>query len=106
MFASTNVFTAGPLFPADPFVVTCTLAPSMFNVAVAVPVTLPAVFEVNVIVHWPLASVFGPALVHVPVGAVCVAPLESVRVTSTCSPAAGPRPDPVSFNTVTVKEWG
>ena len=40
------------------------------SVADAWPVTLPAVGEVKVIVHWPLASVFAPACVHVPVGVV------------------------------------
>ena len=58
-------------------------------------------------VHWPAASVFGPAVVHVPVGAAWAAPSESVRVTSTCSPAAATKlPVPVSFSRVTVKVCG
>ena len=39
--------------------------------------TLPVVFDVNVIEHWPLASVFAPASVQVPVGVDVVAPFES-----------------------------
>src|SRR5437764_8477072 len=35
---------------------------------ISCPVTVPAVSEVKVIVHWPLALVFAPAPVHVPVG--------------------------------------
>jgi hypothetical protein len=58
------------------------------------PVTVPAVGEVSVIVHCPAASVFGPAVVHDPVGAVCAAPPPSVSVTSTCSAAAGTNPAP------------
>jgi hypothetical protein len=46
--ASTNVFTAGPLFGATPFVDTTTGWPPIVTVAVAVPVTCPAVWEVNV----------------------------------------------------------
>ena len=71
--------------------------------------TLPVVFDVNVIAHWPLASVFAPAFVQVPVGAVWRAPFESVSVTATCSPAAGtkPAPSPVSFQSVTMNvcDW-
>ena len=59
------------------------------SVADAWPVTLPAVGEVKVIVHWPFASVFAPAACSVPVGAVCAAPFVSVSVTVTCSSAAG-----------------
>src|SRR5207245_2687944 len=71
------------------------------------PVTLPAVFEVKVIVHWPDAFVFAPAVVQLPVGAEWAAPLESASVTSTCSPAAATNvPVPVSFSSVTVTVWG
>src|SRR5580765_5578920 len=96
MLAAKHVFTAGPEFPAFPSVVTVTFLPPIEIVAVAVPVTLPAELETNVIVHWPFASVFGPAFVQEPVGAEWTAPLESVSVTSTCAPAAGTRPFPVS----------
>jgi len=60
-----------------------------------------------VIVHWPLPFVFGPAFVQVPVAAVgSVAPLDVVSVTVTCSFAAGPKPEPLSFSSVTVKVCG
>ena len=49
---------------------------------------------------------FGPADVHVPVGAVCAAPFASVSVTSTCSPGAGTKPAPASFSSVTVNVCG
>jgi len=99
----TNVFTAGPELGATPLVETVTGVPLTSRLEVAVPVTLPPVGEVNVIVHWALAFVFAPAVVHVPVGAVCVAPFESVSVTSTCSLAAGTKmPVPVSLSSVTV----
>ena len=75
--------------------------------AAAWPVTLPAVGEMNVIVHWPLAFVFGPALVQVPVAAVgSVAPLSGVSVTVDVLAAAGPKPAPLSFSSVTVKVCG
>ena len=106
MFASTNVFTASPEFGATPSVATVIGDPLTESVEVACPVTLPAVGELKVIVHCPAASVFAPAFVHVPVGAVCAAPLESVNVTSTCSPAAGTKPAPMSFCRVTVKVCG
>jgi hypothetical protein len=51
MFASTNVFTAGPLFGATPFVVSVTDPPASVIVTVAFPVTVPGVFDVNTIVH-------------------------------------------------------
>ena len=81
--------------------------PLTASVAAACAVTVPAVCEVNVIVHCPLASVFALPCVQVPVGAVCAAPFESVSVTVTCSP---PRPRtcrcPVSFCSVTVNVCG
>src|SRR5262249_30869760 len=80
--------------------------PPTVRVEDAWPVTVPAVGELKVIVHWPLASVFGPAFVQLPVGAVCAAPFAFARVTSTCSPAAGPKPPPMSFWSVTVNVWG
>ena len=50
---------------------------------------------------------FAPALVHVPVGeAGSVAPFDGVSVTPTCSPAAGPKPEPLSFSSVTVNVCG
>ena len=62
MFASTNVLTAGPLLPPVPLVVTVKVAACRADpVQLALPVTLPGVGEVKVIVHWPAASVFGPA---------------------------------------------
>src|SRR3954453_13920877 len=52
MFASTNVFTAGPLFGATPFVETVNAdGVPRVPVQLALPVTLPAEFDVNVIVH-------------------------------------------------------
>ncbi len=68
MLASTKTLTAGPLLPAVPSVVTVNgVGVPSDPVQLAMPVTLPGVGEVNVTVHWPAASVFGPA-VHVPVG--------------------------------------
>ena len=70
--------------------------PPTDTVAVAWPVTVPVVSDVNVMVHLPAASVFGPAVVHVPVGAECVAPLVSVSVTSTCWPGERHEAGPVT----------
>src|SRR5689334_8017937 len=70
MFASTNRFTTVPEFPDWPFVERLSGTPSTVRLAVALPVTVPFVFEVNVIVHCPFESVFGPEFVHVPVGEV------------------------------------
>jgi hypothetical protein len=82
-------------------------APLMDSVAVACALTWPGVGDENVIVHWPLASVFAPAPVHVPLAAEWTAPLESVSVKATCSPAAGTNvPAPLSFESVTVKVCG
>ena len=62
MFASTNVLTASPEFGATPSVATVNgPTPPTEAVEVACPVTLPAVGEVNMIVHWPAALVFAPA---------------------------------------------
>ena len=51
--ASENVFTASPEFGAFPSVATTTavVVPRSDNEAVACPVTVPAEFDVNVIVH-------------------------------------------------------
>jgi len=107
MFASTNVFTASVEFGATPSVETVMLAPLIVSVAEACPVTLPAAEETNVMVHCPFASVFGPAVVHEPVGAEWLAPFESVNVTDTCSPCAGTNePAPESFDNVTVNVCG
>src|SRR3954463_14534697 len=108
MFALTKVLTASPLLPAVPLVATVNGAePLTDSVLVAWPVTWPAEGELKVIVHCPAAFVFAPAFVHVPVGAVCAAPLLSVRATSTCSPAAGSKvPVPGSFSRVTVNVCG
>src|SRR5262245_22000981 len=59
-------------------------------------------------VHWPDASVFAPASSQVlaPASSTDAAPFESVSVTSTCSPAAGTSPLPVSFCNVTVNVCG
>src|ERR1044071_1744904 len=78
ILASTNVFTASALFGEFPSVDTVTGKPASVRVDEACPVTVPVVFDLNVIVHWPLASVFGPAVVHEPVGAVWEAPFASV----------------------------
>src|SRR6266545_3966931 len=102
MFASTKVAMASFELPAMPFVATVIAAPPTASVADACPVTVPAVLDVNVIVHCPLASVFAPALVQVPVGAVWAAPLASVSVTATCSPDAGTNVPFVSLSSVTV----
>ena len=101
MFASTNVFSAGPLFGATPFVVSVTEPPATVTVAVAVPVTRPGVAEVNTIVHWPFASVFGPALSHVLAAAfsAAFAPFELVSVKSTCAPGIPTKPAPLSCST-------
>src|SRR3954453_18073462 len=78
----------------------------MVTAELACPVTLPAVGELKVIVHWPCAFVLGPAAVHVPVTGPWLAPFVSVSVKSTCSPAAGTRPAPGFFRTGTVNVWG
>ena len=112
MFASTNVLTASPEFRPVPSV--CDRddragAVDRASVADAWPVTLPAVGEVKMIVHWPVASVFAPASSQVLAAAFTteLAPFESVSVKSTCSPAAGTNvPVPVSFGSVTVKVCG
>ena len=88
MFASTNVLTASPVLPPVPFVSVVTVAPPIVRLAEACPVTFPAVPEVKVIVHCPLASVFAPASSQVldATSMTSVDPLESVSVASTCSP--------------------
>ena len=93
-----------------PFVWTVTVAgrASRLSVEEACAVTVPAVGEVNVIVHCPAAFGVRTGVVQVPVGVgVASAPFESVSVTSTCSPAAGTNvPVPVSFSSVTVNVCG
>src|SRR6188768_4248371 len=49
--ASTNVFTAGPLFGATPFVARLNTTPPIDSVDEALPVTVPPVAEVNVTWH-------------------------------------------------------
>ena len=66
MFASTNVFTASPLFGAAPSVETVNGTPPIVRVENACAVALPAEFDMKVIVHCPLEFVLGPAFVHVP----------------------------------------
>ena len=52
MFASTNVFTAGPEFGATPFVETVKFDPvPSAPVQLALPVTFPAEFEEKTIVQ-------------------------------------------------------
>ena len=70
MFASTNVLTASTELPARPLVWTVN-AHSRRSTASRSrePVTLPAVGEMNVIVHWTWPSVFVAAAAQVPVGA-------------------------------------
>ena len=83
--------------------------PLTASVAEAWPVTLPAVGEVNTIVHWPARSVFAPALSQVlaTASSTAPAPLEFVSVKSTCSLAAATNvPVPLSFCSVTVKVCG
>ena len=60
MLASTKVLTAGPLLGATPSVVIVNgVGVPSVPVQLALPVTWPAVGEVNVTVHWPAASVIG-----------------------------------------------
>ena len=59
-----------PEFGATAFVCTVIGTPSTLSVALARPVTVPSLFDVNVIVHCPFTSVFAPTFVQVPVGAV------------------------------------
>src|ERR1043165_1747625 len=107
MFASTNVFTASALFGATPSVSTLNGAePLTDRVEDACAVTLPAVLDVKVIVHWPFPLVFPPAFVQVPVAAVWFAPFESVSVKSTCSLAAATKPAPLPVSFITVTEIG
>src|SRR4051794_7418380 len=75
MLASTNVFTASGV-RIDPPVWTVNETPLTVRVEDAWPVTFPGVGEVKVIVHCPFASVFWPAVVQLPVGAVWLAPFE------------------------------
>jgi len=90
MFASTNVLTASEPFAPVPSVAAVIGAePLIDSVAEACAVTLPGVADENVIVHWPLGSVFAPAFVQDPLAVEWTAPLESVSVKLTCSPAAG-----------------
>ena len=91
MFASTKVLTASPEFCPVPSVwIVNGAEPLTESVAEAWPVTLPAVGEVKVIVHWPEALVFGAGVVQVPVRRrYGSAPFESVSVTVTCSFCAG-----------------
>ena len=111
IFASTNVFTAGPEFGATPFVETVNAdgVPSV-PVQVALPVTFPAELDVNTIVHLPLPSVFAPASSHVLAAAfsTATAPFEGVNEKSTCAPekATKPAPSPRSFDNVTVNVCG
>jgi hypothetical protein len=110
IYASTNVFTASPEFGDTPSVATVNAAePATDNVDDACPVTLPAEFDVNTIVHSPDAFVFAPALSHELAAAFSTeaAPLESANEKSTCSPAAATNvPVPVSFSNVTVNVCG
>ena len=56
IFASTNTFVAAPLppGPALPEVERVRLTPPTVSATEAFPVTVPALAEVNVSVHWPL----------------------------------------------------
>ena len=110
MFASTNVLTAGPLLPPVPLVVTVKgVGVPSDPVQLALPVTLPGVGEVKVIVHWPAASVFGPAVVHVPgrgrVGRAVAVGQRDVDV-GIPRTATKPAPAPRSFSRVTVNVCG
>src|SRR4029079_19226351 len=87
MFALTNVFTALTAFGAPVPVATVKGAePITETVDVALPVTVPAVFEVKTIVHWPDEVVVAPAssLVLAAGSRIAVAPPAGVSVTSTC----------------------
>ena len=65
----------GPLLGATPSVVTVNgVGVTEQPVQLALPVTLPGVGEVNTIVHWPAASVLGPALSQVLAAASRTAP--------------------------------
>ena len=65
MLASTNVLIASPEFWPTPSVWTLTGRPATVSVEDACPSTLPAVAELNMIVHWPDGFVFAPASSHV-----------------------------------------
>src|SRR5262249_50334779 len=76
--------------------------PLTVNVAVALPMTWPAVADVKVTWNWPLALVVPERGVD----GTALAPLVLVRVTVTLAPAAGDEPPLMILLTVTVKVWG
>src|SRR3954454_10051772 len=99
MFASTNVFVAGPELGATPFVETVNEAePATEPVQVAFATTCPAHCEVNVTDTCPPAFVFrlnGPAGTgQAPIG-------KNEIVTGSAAPV-GCRPAPVSNSSVAV----
>src|SRR5690349_6011356 len=104
MLASTNVLTASPLLGATPSVWTVTGTPVMVRLALAWPVTLPALGDVNVAENWPLALVVP---LNGPVGLAAPA-LELARLIVMDSPAAvtKPLPSPRSLYRVAVNVWG
>src|SRR5262245_23193673 len=106
MNASTNRFVAGPLppGPALPAVLRVRVLPLIVIVNDALPVTRPAVDDVNVTEQVPpevpVAQVFADVWT--------VDPLESVSVTVTIVPsgtASNPPPRPRFCCAVTVKVW-
>ena len=104
MNASTNTFTASPLFGMLPSVSTWKVSGPKWTSAAACPVTVPAVDEVNVTVHKP-ATV--PGLAHESEMRLCEAPFVSVRVTVTSVPSGADSCWPAtSRNTWTVNVWG
>ena len=109
MFALTNVFTASAEFGATPSVATVKGAePMTETVELACPVTVPAVFDVKTIVHWPAAFVFAPASSQVRSAPCDAGAARAVSVKSTCWPgkATKPPPSPVSCCSVTVNVCG
>ena len=103
MYASTNTFTASPLFGMLPSVSTWKVRGPKWTSAAACPVTVPAVDEVNVTVHRPETV---PGLAQLSEIRVCDAPFESVRVTVTIVPSGADSCWPAtSRNTWTVNVW-
>jgi len=102
---STKIFTASPLFGASPSVSTWKVIAPIVKSAAACPVTVPALFEVNVTLHDP--AIVPGFEAHVLLETIARAPFVLVRVTVTGVPSgAGFGAPPVSWNTVTVKVWG
>src|SRR5262245_45244364 len=121
ILASTNRLTASPELPLALLVSRCSATPPTVRSTEACPVMIPAEFEVNTTVHWPLASRLSPegwasSQLLAAAFSTALAPLEPVSVTSTLPTVAGVNPvtpsppwaavRPSSWVTVAVKVWG